>query len=162
MRGGKPSKSAAPPVETQDGYFLCLLTDERAIFAAWKIGTSRWDTMLRNAVVDSGKEPYLFLEVVSRENDALVILDEHPVYGRENRWHLFASEKTSGRRIAVRLTYETSSGKREVIRESDDIDIPPDEKSLSSLPDGEKRKRLFDVSEAAGRWHAGSCEFISS
>jgi hypothetical protein len=84
------------------------------------------------------------------------------VFGRENRWHVFIDGSMGGKRVTVRLVYETQKGKRVPVNESADIDIPLDDRVILSLLAGEADRKIYELSEAESRWKGGSYSFLSS
>jgi hypothetical protein len=128
-----------------DSLFIALLKDFKNIFVSWQVEESEWE---RIRIESSGGEdaPSLFIEVFSVAEMVERKIDEFAVFDRVNNWHLFINDKYYGQRIFLRLSYDTASGSRRIIGESEPMDIPmkypPNGSQVSGKPQGE----LFEIS----------------
>jgi hypothetical protein len=128
-----------------DSLFIALLKDLKNIFVSWQVDESEWE---RIRVESSCGEdaPSLFIEIFSVEEMVERKIDEIAVFDRVNNWHLFINDEYYGQRIFLRLSYDTTSGSRRIIGESEPIDVPmkypPNGSQISVKPQGE----LFEIS----------------
>lgn len=136
--------------------FISLLINEGLIFVAWKIADSDWKKISKNAQLNRQKEPGLFLQVYSKEDGISCLIEDIPVFGQENKWHLFVNNTLSGKRISIRLTYETKDQLKKIIAESNQIDIPMSEKAISVLFKNENELKLYKLSGSMSRWGSSS------
>jgi hypothetical protein len=132
-------------------YLIALLVDGTGIYASWKITDPLYGKILRKALTDYHGDPYLFLQVTAVDSGGPAELEDIPVYGRENRWHIFTTGAMAGRRIVLSLSYQTAKGKRETVLQSSEIDIPLGDEALVALLNrpllhGERRLDLYEAS----------------
>jgi hypothetical protein len=122
---GKPAAARKPrAVKAQPVLFVYQLISEQRMHVSWKIASAAWKIIMKNAMTGEGGEPYLYLHFFGSDETPRILLAELPVERQENSWHVFLDRRFSGRRICVRLCYETKLLGRELIAESEDIDIP--------------------------------------
>jgi hypothetical protein len=127
-----------------DSLLLVLLKDFKNIFVSWQVEKSEWERIRSDS--SGGKdEPSLFLEVFSVEEKVERKIDEIAVFDRVNNWHVFIRDEYYGRRIFLRLTYDTDSG-TSTIRESELIDIPMKYPLNESQLSGRLQGELFEIS----------------
>lgn len=159
---GRTTKKATPPTAPsptrtrkkaakEPDYLIALLVDGTGIYASWKISDSLYGKILRKALTDYHGDPYLFLQVTAIDTGGPAELEDIPVYGRENRWHIFTTGAMAGRRVVVRLSYQTAKGKRENVLQSTEIDIPLGDEALVAILNrpilhDEHRLRLYEAS----------------
>jgi len=136
--------------------FISLLVNEGLIFVAWKIGDSEWKKIMKGGQLNRQKEPGLYLQVYSREDGISCLIEDIPVFGQENKWHLFINNTLTGKRISIRLTYEAKDHLKKIIAESNQIDIPMSDKAISVLFNNENELKLYKLSGALGRWGSSS------
>ncbi|HNU91953.1 MAG TPA: DUF4912 domain-containing protein [Spirochaetota bacterium] len=144
---GRSRKKAAGGTD----YLIALLVDGAGIYATWKLSDPLYGKILRKALTDHQGDPYLFLRVREADSGGRAELDEIPVYGRENRWHIFTTGEMAGRRIVIELSYQTATGKRETVLQSAEIDVPLGDEALAAILGGplfhdERLPRLYEVS----------------
>ncbi len=154
----KTEKPAAPAAARgrkkavkEPDYLIALLVDGTGIYASWKISDALYGKILRKALTDYHGDPYLFLQVAALDTGGPGELEDIPVYGRENRWHIFTTEAMAGRRVVLRLSYQTARGKRETVLQSTELDIPLGDTALLALLGrpllhDERRLRLYEAS----------------
>jgi hypothetical protein len=159
---GRARKKAAG----EPDYLIALLVDGTGIYASWKLSDSLYGKILRKALTDYHGDPYLYLQVRAVDSGGPAELEEIPVYGRENRWHLFTTREMAGRRIVLGLAYQTAKGKRETVLTSTEIDVPLNDEALVALLGrpllhDERRLRLYEASGVREQ-HAPSSPGLSS
>jgi hypothetical protein len=128
----------------ENSYFIVLLKKNDLLFASWKIDNSRWKKKIDTADTDSSHRQYLFIEVFTHENGNYKKIDDIPVHGLENNWHIFLKKEYFGKRIVLNLSYRDKKGKSYNILNSEEIDIPLSLEELGTIqPDEEKL--LFEL-----------------
>jgi hypothetical protein len=136
--------------------FICLLVDESVIFTEWSISEPAWEKQKSVSVIDYSGEPFLFLEMWTSDDGRAAMCAEYPVYGRENRWHVFVTRELAGKRIRACLCCESIHGYRVIIAESGELDVPLSGQALSDSLDRNGAKELFRISGAAGELDGSS------
>ncbi|TAL36757.1 MAG: hypothetical protein EPN93_08040 [Spirochaetes bacterium] len=130
--------------------FVCLLIDENLIFTEWHIESQVWEKQKAASIADYQGDPFLFLEVWIVMEGRSTLCTEYPVYGRENRWHIFVTGEFAGRRVRLSLTAESLHGYRVIIAESGEIDVPLSGAALDKSLRKNGVKDLYDISGAGG------------
>jgi predicted component of type VI protein secretion system len=161
-RAGRPVKKRRSPAARESTTLIALLIDEKVLFISWSIPEPHWLEMKKESAPGYGDGPGLLLELCYISEGELFPLEEHWVFERENRWHLFPGERIAGMRIVVRLSFETADGGRRTVAISKEVDIPLARETVLSMLDTEKAKRLYDLSEAGRHLLDGYSGMISS
>ncbi len=128
----------------ENSYFIVLLKKRDLLFASWKIDNSKWKKRIETAEEDPGKKQYLFIDVFSNENGNYNRIDNIPVHGLENNWHIFLKKEYFGKRIMLNLSYRDKKGKSFDILNSEEIDIPLSIEGIGSAQLDEE-KILFEL-----------------
>ncbi len=128
-----------------DSLFIALLKDFKNIFVSWQIEESEWERIRIESSLGENA-PSLFIEVFSVEDKLERKIDDIAVFDRVNNWHLFIDDKYYGQSIFLRLSYDTASGSRRIIGESEPMDIPMKYPLNGSQISGKSQGELFEIS----------------
>ncbi len=132
-------------METNNGYFLVIPQNDKVLFAAWKIDVINLEKISSAAVQKGSNNIDFIIAIYSIEKEKHINIDEIPVYGLENKWHIFIKNFYQGKKIFLQLAYINKSGRAIGILQSKKIDIP--HLSHDALSDFNKnKKRLYFLS----------------
>lgn len=136
-------------LKKEETYFIVLLKKKDLLFASWKIDSPKWKKRIETAEQDSAgstQKEFLFIEVLSVENDKYKKIDSIPVHGLENSWHIFVKKEYYGKRVIFSLSYRDKKEKYFDILISQEIHIPYTIENIEAIQLDEE-KILFEFSE---------------
>jgi hypothetical protein len=151
---GIPEKTKTKSVpktkaKKEESYFIVLLKKRDLLSASWNIDAPVWIKRIKTSDSDPKKRQYLFIDVLSFENEKYHKIDSIPVNGLENNWHIFVKKEYCGKRLIFNLSYCDKKGIFYDILISKEIYIPLSSQNLETIyvnPNLNEEKILFELS----------------